>query len=148
MRKPHLIVMAALAAVLATAAPAAAAPTWAPASSASIHPGAQTVSDSGQCTSNFVIFDASNTVYLGQAAHCTSTGTATDTNGCDSGSLPLGSPVEVDGASRPGTLAYNSWLAMQARGETDSNACEFNDFALVKLDPADAGKVNPTIPFW
>jgi hypothetical protein len=148
MKKPHLIVAATIAAALVTAAPAVAAPTWAPASSAAIHPGVQTVSDSGQCTSNFIFFDAGDNVYIGQAAHCTSTGGQTSTNGCDTGSLPLGTPVDVDGASKPGTLAYNSWLAMQAAGETDANTCDFNDLALVKLDPADYGNVNPSIPFW
>jgi hypothetical protein len=144
---PHILV-AAIAATLAIAAPAAAEPTWAPAASAPVHPGVQTNSDSGQCTANFVFFDASNAVYIGQAAHCTSTGGSTSTNGCDTGSLPLGSPVEVDGASKPGTLYSNSWLAMQAAGEKDANTCDFNDLALVKLDPADYGKVNPSIPFW
>ena len=37
---------------------------------------------------------------------------------------------------------------MQAVGETDQNTCAYNDFALVKLDPADHGRVNPSIPFW
>jgi hypothetical protein len=148
MKKPHVLLAAVIAVLLVTAAPAAAEPTWAPAASAPIHPGVQTVSDSGQCTSNFVFFDASDSVYIGQAAHCTSTGGATDTDGCDSGSLPIGSPVEVEGASEPGTLAYNSWLAMQANGETDPDACAYNDFALVKLAAADAAKVNPSIPFW
>ena len=55
-------------------------------------------------------------VYLGQAAHCSGTGGQTETDGCTSGSLPLGTPVEVTGASKPGTLAYNSWLTMQANG--------------------------------
>src|SRR5919197_1702432 len=125
MKKPQIIVAAAIAAALLAAAPAAAAPPWAPASSATVHPGVQTVSDSGQCTSNFVFFDASNNIYIGQAAHCTSTGGQTSTNGCDTGSLPLGTPVEVDGASKPGTLAYNSWLAMQAAREKDANTCDF-----------------------
>jgi hypothetical protein len=147
MIKPHLIA-ATIAATLAIAAPAAAEPTWAPADTAPVHPGVQTVSDSGQCTSNFVFFNGSNDVFIGQAAHCTSTGGSTDTDGCTSGSLPLGTPVEVDGAGRPGTLVYNSWLAMQAAGETDPDTCAYNDIALVKLDPADYGKVNPSIPFW
>ena len=144
---PHLLA-ATIAATLAIAAPAAAEPAWAPADTAPVHPGVQTVSDSGQCTSNFVFFNGANDVFIGQAAHCTSTATATDTDGCDSGSLPLGSPVEVDGASRPGTMVYNSWLTMQANGESDPDTCAYNDFALVKLDPADYGKVNPSIPFW
>ena len=135
--------------VVACVAPAAAtaAPTWAPASTAAIHPGVMTHTDGAQCTSNFVFFDATD-VYIGQAAHCSGTGGATETNGCDSGSLPAGTPVEVDGASRPGTMVYNSWLAMQAKGETDANTCDFNDFALIRLNPADAGKVNPSIPHW
>ena len=134
--------------VAAQAPPAAAAPTWAPAATAPIHPGVQTVTAGGQCTANFVFYDASNTVYIGQAAHCSGTGGATETNGCDSGSLPLGTPVEVGGASQPGTMVYNSWLAMQAAGETNPDTCAFNDLALIRLNPADFGKVNPSIPFW
>jgi hypothetical protein len=142
-----LVVAGMAAGALAAAGPAAAAPAWAPASSATIHPGVQTVTDGGQCTANFVYFDATD-IYIGQAAHCSGTGGATETNGCDSGSLPIGTPVEVDGASRPGTLAYNSWITMQAAGERDENACQYNDLALVRLDPVDHGKVNPSIPFW
>jgi hypothetical protein len=125
---------------------ATAAPTWAPASSAAIHPGVQTFTDGAQCTANFVFYDASN-VYLGQAAHCSGTGSSTDTDGCTSGSLPIGTPVDI-GGSQPGTLVYNSWLTMQSHGETNADTCAFNDLALVKVDPADAGKVNPSIPFW
>jgi hypothetical protein len=147
MRTPHLIA-ATIAATLAIAAPAAAEPTWAPADSATVHPGVQTVTEGGQCTSNFVYFDGANNVYLGQAAHCSSTGGSTETDGCDSGSQPLGTPVEVEGASKPGTMVYNSWLTMQANGESDPDTCAYNDLALVKLDPADYGKVNPSIPFW
>jgi hypothetical protein len=141
-------VSAAVPFMAAQAPTAAAAPTWAPAATAPIHPGVQTVTAGGQCTANFVFYDASNTVYIGQAAHCSGTGGATETNGCDSGSLPVGTPVQVGGASRPGTMVYNSWLAMQAAGETNPDACAFNDLALVRLDPADFGKVNPSIPFW
>jgi len=148
MKKPRLLVAATITAALAIAAPASAEPTWAPASSAAVHPGVQTVTDGGQCTSNFVFFDASDNVYLGQAAHCSGTDGNTATDGCTSGSLPIGTPVDVEGASRPGTLVYNSWLTMQASGEKDADTCAYNDLALVKLDPADSGKVNPSIPFW
>jgi Trypsin-like peptidase domain len=133
---------------LAAAGPAAAAPTWAPAALAPVHPGVQTITDSGQCTSNFVFFDAANNVYIGQAAHCAGTDGNTATNGCDAGTLPVGTPVEVDGAARPGTMVYSSWATMQANGETDADTCQYNDLALVKLNPADYGKVNPSIPFW
>lgn len=122
-----------------------AAVAWAPADSAAVTPGNMTFTNGGQCTSNFV-FQGGSDVYIGQAAHCSGTGAATETNGCDSASLPLGTAVEVDGATRPGTLAYNSWLEMQADGETDADACQYNDIALVKLDPADVAQVNPSIP--
>jgi hypothetical protein len=139
--------LAALAVCAFAAGPAAAAPTWAPASSAPIHPGVQTFTDGAQCTANFVYYDASN-VYIGQAAHCSGTGSATSTDGCTSQSLPEGTPVDVTGASKPGTMVYNSWIRMQANGEQDPDTCAYNDLALVKLDPADAAKVNPSIPFW
>src|ERR1700754_4157409 len=86
---------------------------WAPASSATVHPGVMTDSDGAQCTANFVYTDSAGAVYIGQAAHCTGTGGQTDTNGCSTGSLPTGTSIGVDGASQPGTLVYNSWLAMQ-----------------------------------
>jgi hypothetical protein len=135
-------------AALAGAGPAAAEPAWAPAATAPVHPGVQTDTAGGQCTANFVFYDAADNVYLGQAAHCSGTDGNTATNGCEAGTLPHGTAVNVDGASRPGTIVYSSWVAMQAAGETDKDACEFNDIALIRLDPADHGKVNPTIPFW
>jgi hypothetical protein len=122
-----------------------AASAWAPTATATVHPGVQTFTEGGQCTANFV-FEEGSTVYLGQAAHCSGTGGQTETDGCTSGSLPLGTPVEVTGASRPGTLAYNSWLAMQAAGETDADTCAYNDLALIRLDPGDVGRVNPSVP--
>jgi hypothetical protein len=130
-----------------TAVQAGAAPTWAPAATATVHPGVQTFTNRAQCTANFVYYDAAN-VYLGQAAHCSGTGGNTATNGCTSPSLPLGTQVQVTGASKPGVMVYNSWLTMQAQGETDPNVCQFNDLALIKLDPVDAAKTNPSIPFF
>jgi hypothetical protein len=118
---------------------------WAPAGSATVHPGVQVYTEGAQCTANFV-FQEGTEVYLGQAAHCSGTGGQTETNGCSSGSLPLGTPVEVTGASRPGTLVYNSWLAMQGKGEKNADTCEYNDLALIRIDPADVGKVNPSVP--
>jgi hypothetical protein len=133
---------------LTAAAPSFAEPAWAPADSATIRPGNQTYTDGAQCTSNFVFYDAANNVYLGQAAHCSGTGGATETNGCDSGTLPNGTAVEIEDATQPGTMVYNSWIAMQQAGESNAAACDFNDFALVRVSSADAGSVNPTIPFW
>src|SRR3954451_10670410 len=137
----------ALVAVAGLLAVASTASAWAPASSAAIHPGVQTVTDGGQCTANFIFSDGAST-YIGQAAHCSGTDGNTATNGCTAHSLPVGTKVEVGGASQPGTMVYNSWVTMQALGEKDPDTCQYNDLALVELDPADVGKVNPTVPYW
>ena len=142
-----LTLLAGLTTGVAATTAASAAPTWAPAATATIHPGVQTFTDGAQCTANFVFSDAGN-VYIGQAAHCSGTGGNTDTNGCTSASLPIGTPVEVAGASQPGVIVYNSWLTMQQDHETDPNLCQFNDLALVRLDPGDTAHVNPSVPFW
>ncbi|MDX6595499.1 MAG: hypothetical protein QOI72_881 [Solirubrobacterales bacterium] len=144
MDRSKFFLPALLAVAAALLAPSAAS-AWAPAATAPVHPGVQTYTEGAQCTSNFVFQDASN-VYIGQAAHCSGTGGQTETNGCTSGSLPTGTAVEVKGASKPGTLVYNSWLTMQARGETDPDTCAYNDLALIKLDPADVARVNPSVP--
>jgi len=149
-------------AALALSAPAGAL-AWAPEGSATIHPGVMTftgassfLGGAGQCTANFVYTDASNGVYLGQAAHCSSTGSSTETNGCSTKSLPLGTPIYagdlinggIQNGTRIGTLAYNSWIAMQNAGEKDANTCAYNDLALIKIDAAQVANVNPTVPFW
>jgi hypothetical protein len=148
---------AAAVAALTTAAPASAAQTWAPADTAEITPGVQMYTDGAQCTGNFVYTDGAGNTYVGYAAHCAGLGAATDTNGCDAESLPLGTRVTfARGGSLvsegtevgQGSLAYSSWLTMQQRGETDENACAYNDLALVKVDAEDVSKVNPSVPFW
>lgn len=112
-----------------------------------LHPGVQMRTNGAQCTANFVYTGGGKT-YLGQAAHCSGTGSADETDGCTSKSLPLGTPVEISGASRPGRLAYSSWLAMQNSHEKDPDACAYNDLALVEIDPADVAKVSPAVPFF
>ncbi len=135
--------------MIAVSAGSSIASNWAPASSAAIRPGNQTfTAGSGQCTANFVFTDAADPsiTYIGQAAHCSATGAATETNGCLAQSLPLGTKVDVGGTA-DGEMVYNSWIAMQEAGETDPNACAYNDFALIRVASQDAGTVNPSIPF-
>jgi hypothetical protein len=135
-------------AILSTSATTAAtAQSWAPAATAAIHPGVQLLTNGSQCTANFIYSDGTTT-YIGQAAHCSGTGGNTATNGCTSGSLPVGTPVTITGASKPGVMAYNSWLTMQQLGETDAETCQYNDLALVQIDPADVASVNPSMPHW
>jgi len=141
-----LVALVAAAPLIASVPRATAAPVWAPAATAAIHPGVQTFTAGAQCTANFVFYSGT-TVYLGQAAHCSGTGAATETDGCTSSSLPVGTPVDVGGVAT-GTMAYNSWITMQASGETNPDVCAYNDLALIRLSPADAARVNPSIPFW
>lgn len=122
-------------------------PQWAPADKASIHPGIRTSTEDSACTANFVFYDDAD-LYIGQAAHCASEGGATEADGCNTEVLPLGTPVELAGATRPGVIVYSSWVTMQAIGESDENICLNNDFALVKIDRADHGRVNPSMPAW
>jgi hypothetical protein len=143
--------------------PVSGASAWAPAESATVHPGAMLLTGApsflggaSQCTANFVFTDAAGNVYIGQAAHCSSTGSDTETNGCSTKSQPLGTPVYtgdiVNGGLQNGTLvgklAYNSWIAMQSKRENDANTCAFNDLALIKVEGSAATEVNPTVPFW
>ena len=118
MRKFLVLVCAAVALAAAALSPAVAS-AWAPAASASIHPGVMTFTDGAQCTSNFVFSDSSN-VYIGQAAHCSGTGAQTDTNGCTSASLPIGTP----GRRQRGEQARDPGLQLVAHdaghGETQS----------------------------
>src|SRR5687768_8652200 len=99
-KRPFVLsaLVAAVGALVALVVPTSQAGAWAPAATAPIHPGVMTFTAGAQCTANFVFTNGSDT-FIGQAAHCSGTGAATDTNGCESGSLPLGTPVEVDGAS-------------------------------------------------
>jgi len=142
-----VVVMALVATVLIPAVPdALAAGGWAPAAKATIRPGVRTYTAGAQCTANFV-FRSGRTVYIGQAAHCSGTGDSSETDGCTSKSLPLGTRVKVGGVTT-GTMVYNSWLTMQSHRERDPNRCAYNDFALIRLPPAAAAKVNPSVPFW
>jgi hypothetical protein len=136
---------------------AEAAPSWAPADTAAIHPGTMMYTDGAQCTANFVYTDTAGNTYVGYAAHCAGKGSSTDTNGCSTDSVPLGTKVDFsnDGnlASEGtvvghGTLAYSSWITEHRLGTTDTNTCAYNDLALVKVDAGDVSKVNPSVPFW
>lgn len=143
------VATAGLVALGVTAAPAAgAAPGQ---GGGAIHPGVMTASEGGgSCTSNF-IFTSRGKTFIGQAAHCAGTGTATETGGCTSGSGPIGTTVTIidrNGVERAGKLAYSSWITMQEVGETDEDACAFNDFALVEIADEDVADVDPAIPHY
>jgi hypothetical protein len=149
-----------LAALLASPAPQAQADLparWAPAAKAKIHPGVQMFTKGAQCTGNFVFKDRVGRIYVGYAAHCAGRGAATDTNGCNTPSHPIGTRVRfAKGATLAtngttvggGTLVYSSWIKMHRLNTQIRAACEANDFALVRVDRNDRRKVNPSVPFW
>jgi hypothetical protein len=106
---------------------------WPAADSASIRPGVQVVSDTGQCTSNFVFTSLDNaSVYLGLAAHCVE-------------GLDIGAPLDINHGAATGTLAYSSWQTMADVAETDGAALEYNDFALVLIPNEARGLVSPAM---
>jgi hypothetical protein len=158
MRIAAVVTATILTAAVSLAAPSAdAGGKWAAADTAAIHPGTMMYTKGAQCTANFVYTDAAGTVYVGYAAHCAGTGAATDTDGCSTKSLPLGTKVTFrDGGNLAdegtkvgsGTLVYSSWLTMKKLGTKAANTCAYNDLALVKVADGDAHKVNPSVPFW
>jgi hypothetical protein len=141
-----------------SASSSVAASRWAPESKAKITPGVQMVTKGAQCTSNFVFTDGAGHVYVGYAAHCAGKGSSTDTNGCSTASYPIGTPVTFEKGGNlitsgtvlgKGKLAYSSWITEHKLGMKGSgNTCSYNDLALVRVDAADVGKVNPTVPHW
>lgn len=163
MKPRTLLPLALLLLAITLLAGASSAAAWAPQESATIHPGVMTFTNASsflggasQCTANFVFTDPAGNVYLGQAAHCSSTGEDTETDGCSTKSLPLGTSIYsgdlvgggVQNGTLIGTLAYNSWIAMQKAKEKDASTCAYNDLALIEIAPSQVSKVNPTVPFW
>lgn len=109
---------------------AAALPPWPDLAAAKIRPGVQVVSKTGQCTSSFLFRSPDNaTLYLGLAAHCVD-------------GLDLEAPVQIDGASKAGHIAYYSFKAMKDAKEEKN---EWNDFALIRIDPEDRAVVHPAM---
>ena len=99
-----------------------------------------------QCTANFVYVDGAGRAYIGEAAHCASRGTQTQTNGCKTRSWPLGTIVRNANGRRIGTLAYSSWIAMHRAHETRPNVCAANDLALIRIDRTLVRRTSPTLP--
>ena len=139
------------------APPAAANAAAAAAPGEAIGPGVQMFTSGAQCTGNFAFADRRGRRDIGYAAHCAGRGGATDTDGCQTRSLPLGTRVRfASGATAVtrgttlghGRLVYSSWRSMRSAGTRGANACAANDFALVRVDASDRRRVDPTVPFW
>ena len=116
---------------------------------ARVGPGVLLTLEASQCTSNFVFRDATD-LYLGLSAHCFGEGNGdtgvSESQPCDNEMPELGEPVTIEGARRPGTLAYSSFRTMVLVGETDLETCMSNDFAILRIHPDDHAAVDPSMP--
>lgn len=119
-----------------------------PLGSSTVHPGVVLYADGKACTANFVFTDAAGHYYVGEAAHCASSGAPEKFNGCLDPVLALGTEVGVQGSAVKGKLAYSSWSTMQKIGETDGTVCLTNDFALVRLPDDVVTTLNPSVPYF
>ena len=119
---------------------------WAPASTATVHPGVQTFTAGAQCTANFIYSDGTDT-YIGQAAHCSGTGAATETDGC----------ARAVAARRHAGRGHRRLAARDAWSTTRGSRCRraarpiptpapTTTSRSIKLDPADVAVTNPSVP--
>lgn len=144
-RAAAALLAAAAGIAVAGAAPAGARLRWAPAASAPIHPGVKVSMGETSCVAGLVLHQRS-TVYLAVPASCAGVSVGARQDGCSSAQYPLGVPVTIAGARHHGTLAYSSWVQMQSAGVRSSTLCNNNDLALVRLDPRDVARTNPSVP--
>lgn len=119
-------------------------PRWAPASSATVHPGV-TVSMAGvTCVAGFVFTDGTH-AFIGIPAGCSGAGQL-DNSKCDTGQVPYGLRVTIGGARYKGTLVYSSITEMELRSERRVNVCANNSLSLVRIDQRDIKRTNPSVP--
>ena len=108
--------------------------------------GRETFTEGAQCTSNFVFTDGGEHVPRARRPTAPAPERRPRPTAATRGSLPLGTPVEIDGATQPGTLVYNSWIAMQNAGETERRHLRVQRLRAGQASAADAASVNPTVP--
>lgn len=108
-------------------------PEWARLEDATIRPGVAIRTPSGECASNFMFIRPDNTsVYLGTTAYCMR-------------DVPIGALVTVGGPENLAILAYSSWITMEENGESDPDAREYNDFAVIRLDASTRPRAHPAM---
>jgi prepilin-type processing-associated H-X9-DG protein len=123
---------------------------WASPDTAAIHPGVKVTMGGVDCLAGFVLVDGKK-VFLTITGGCASVWPGEDVNGCgndrDAGGVdPPRTPATIQGAKHEGWLAYHSWSRMKLQSETRPNRCQYNNLALVRVDPRDVKRVNPSIP--
>ena len=142
----------------ATTGAADAAPTYAPASSALIHPGTMMYTAGAQCTANFVYTDGAGNVYVGYAAHCAGTGVLDRHQRLQrpprSRWAPRStSPTTATSPPRAPSSATARWPTAPGSPSTSSapptpTPAPTTTWPWSRSTPADVSKVNPSVPFW
>lgn len=108
-------------------------PGWAPLEAAKIRPGAMIHTQTGDCPSNFLFRHPDNTsLFIGTTAYCVR-------------ALPIGALASVGSNDTIAVLIYSSFQTMGEIHETDSDALNYNDFAVFRVDDGDRKWANPTM---
>ncbi len=145
----------AVAACLTPAATAPAAgvtqPQWAPAKSATIHPGVSVSMGGVTCRAGLIFTDGTH-AFIAVPAACSGVGPQ-DNSKCQVGQDPIGTPVTIAGAKHHGKLVYSSIVEMSSRlsapypgQKVNKNRCTYNDMSLVRIDKRDVKRTNPSVP--
>lgn len=95
------------------------------------------------CSTSYLLTDGAGRYFLTFSAHCAFVGGSAGSI-CRTRSLPLGSPVAIEGYDEPAILRFASGLHMRAHGATASE-CEFFDIAFIEVPSAYADRVHPAI---
>lgn len=115
------------------ASESAAPQSWADPDSATIRPGMPIHTPKRDCPSNFLFIRPDNSsIFLGSTAWCFR-------------DLPIGTLVTVGGPENIGTLIYSSFQTMADLQEKDSDALEYNDFAVIKIDEGSRKRTSPSM---
>jgi hypothetical protein len=110
-------------------------PGWPALEEATIRPGTLVRALQRDCLSNFVFTRPDNTsVFLGVTSYCV--------EGMLVGEYVVLDPGRTDA---PAMLVYNSMATMVERGESDPHMLEYNDFAVVRVEPAFRHLVHPAM---
>src|SRR3954465_6817264 len=84
---------------------------WAPARTATVHPGVPVTIAGVSCVAGFVMTDG-HRVFLALPGSCAGVDDGKPTDGCTAAQVPYGLKVRVEGARYRGRVAYSSYTQM------------------------------------
>ena len=118
---------------------------WAPAATATVHPGVQVDIAGVKCVAGFVMTDG-HRAFIAVPGSCAGVDDGAPTDGCTAAQVPYGLKVTVQGARFKARMAYSSYTEMQLRGTKAANKCANNALVLLRLDDRDIKRTNPSLP--